>query len=204
MSWTAAFNAGRMDDLGRLDSGVHRLDARAKILATAVFLVAVMSFPRHEVSALMPLFLFPAGLGMAGMGLSPFVVWWSGSPGVAYFAVNAVLHYAAVLGLMVGVLCVALSAARWLGDEGLRKEVRAGIGMVGWLSACTVGALLWMYYRSGVLAGGWLAVLAHVARLPQEAHTLFLLPYVGTAYGMWRVKDGALRGMAGGGAVAPQ
>ncbi len=65
MSWTAAFNAGRLDDLGRLDSGVHRLDARAKILATAAFLVVVMSFPRYEVSALMPLFLFPLGLGMA-------------------------------------------------------------------------------------------------------------------------------------------
>ena len=65
MSATAALEAGRMDDLGRLDSAVHRLDARAKILATGAFLVAVMSFPRHEVSALMPFLLFPAGVGLA-------------------------------------------------------------------------------------------------------------------------------------------
>lgn len=65
MSWTAALEAGKMDDLGRLDSPVHRLDARAKILVTAAFLVVVMSFPRYEVSALMPLLLFPAGLGLA-------------------------------------------------------------------------------------------------------------------------------------------
>ena len=64
MSATAALEAGRMDDLGRLDSAVHRLDARAKILATGAFLVAVMSFPRHEVSALMPFLLFPAGMGL--------------------------------------------------------------------------------------------------------------------------------------------
>ena len=65
MSGTAALEAGKMDDLGRLDSPVHRLDARAKIIATGAFLVAVMSFPRHEVSALMPFLLFPAGVGLA-------------------------------------------------------------------------------------------------------------------------------------------
>lgn len=51
--------AGRMDALGRLDSPVHRLDARAKIITTAVFVVVVMSWPRHEVSALLPMFAFP-------------------------------------------------------------------------------------------------------------------------------------------------
>ncbi|MEI6970139.1 MAG: cobalt ECF transporter T component CbiQ [bacterium] len=50
---------GRMDDLARLDSPVHRLDARTKVLTTVAFIVAVMSFPRYEVSALMPFFLFP-------------------------------------------------------------------------------------------------------------------------------------------------
>ena len=50
---------GRMDDLGRMDSPIHRLDARAKILATAAFVLVVMSFPRYEVSALMPLFVYP-------------------------------------------------------------------------------------------------------------------------------------------------
>lgn len=48
-----------MDDLGRMDSPIHRLDARAKVVTTAMFVVVVMSFPRHELSALMPLFLYP-------------------------------------------------------------------------------------------------------------------------------------------------
>ncbi|MCG2660743.1 MAG: cobalt ECF transporter T component CbiQ [Kiritimatiellae bacterium] len=53
---------GRMDELGRLDTPVHRLDARAKVITTLVFIVVVMSFPRYEVSALMPFFLYPFAL----------------------------------------------------------------------------------------------------------------------------------------------
>lgn len=48
-----------MDDLARMDSPVHRLDARTKALTTGAFIVAVMSFPRYEVSALIPFFLYP-------------------------------------------------------------------------------------------------------------------------------------------------
>ena len=51
-----------MDELGRLDTPVHRLDARAKVITTIVFIVVVMSFPRYEVSALMPFFLYPFAL----------------------------------------------------------------------------------------------------------------------------------------------
>lgn len=50
---------GRMDELGRMDTPQHRLDARTKIITTIAFIIAVMSFPRYEVSSLMPLFLFP-------------------------------------------------------------------------------------------------------------------------------------------------
>lgn len=50
---------GRMDALGRLDTPIHRLDPRAKILVTAAFIVTVMSFGRYEISALAPLLLFP-------------------------------------------------------------------------------------------------------------------------------------------------
>lgn len=62
MSFGHHAEAGRMDELGRLDSPVHRLDARVKTLTTVAFLVAVMSFPRYEISALMPFFLYPAAL----------------------------------------------------------------------------------------------------------------------------------------------
>ena len=57
--WT---EIGRMDELGRMDSPVHRLDPRAKILVTLVFIVLVMSFPRYELSALVPFLFYPVGL----------------------------------------------------------------------------------------------------------------------------------------------
>jgi cobalt/nickel transport system permease protein len=57
---------GRMDELGRLASPAHRVDARAKALATAGFLAAVLSFPRYEVAALTPFALFPFALGCVG------------------------------------------------------------------------------------------------------------------------------------------
>ncbi len=57
---------GRMDELARLDTPVHRIDARAKIVASIAFLVAVMSFPSHEISALTPFFLYPLALVFLG------------------------------------------------------------------------------------------------------------------------------------------
>ena len=53
---------GRMDELGRLDTPAHRLDARAKALVTLAFIGVVMSFPRHEISALTPFLLYPVAL----------------------------------------------------------------------------------------------------------------------------------------------
>lgn len=53
---------GRLDEVARLDSPVHRLDARAQIAVGIAFIVTVMSFPRYEVSALMPLALYPVAL----------------------------------------------------------------------------------------------------------------------------------------------
>ncbi len=53
------FEVGQMDELGRMDTPVHRLDARIQTVTTAVFIVIVMSFPRYAISALMPLFIYP-------------------------------------------------------------------------------------------------------------------------------------------------
>lgn len=52
----------RMDDLGRLDTPMHRLDARAKALVTLAFVGVVMSFPRQAVAPLTPLLLYPMAL----------------------------------------------------------------------------------------------------------------------------------------------
>lgn len=57
---------GQMDELGRLDTPVHRVDARAKAAVTLAFVAVVVSFPRDAVSALTPLFLYPLSLVALG------------------------------------------------------------------------------------------------------------------------------------------
>ena len=66
MSGADCFEIGEMDDLGRLDTPVHRLDARAKAVATLVFIGVVMSFPRYAISSLTPLILYPVALVSLG------------------------------------------------------------------------------------------------------------------------------------------
>lgn len=53
---------GRMDDLGRMDTPAHRLDARAKAVVTLAFVGVVMSFPPCAISALTPFLLYPVAL----------------------------------------------------------------------------------------------------------------------------------------------
>jgi cobalt/nickel transport system permease protein len=50
------------DAMALEDSPIHRLDPRAKLVATLVFVVVVMSFDRYELQALLPFVLFPLGL----------------------------------------------------------------------------------------------------------------------------------------------
>jgi len=57
---------GTMDQLARLDSPVHRLDPRAKIVTALALIVAAVSFERHQISALLPLLFFPVALGALG------------------------------------------------------------------------------------------------------------------------------------------
>ena len=49
----------RMETLSRQNSGVHRLHPVTKLLTVLAFLVTVLSFERHAVGRLLPLFLFP-------------------------------------------------------------------------------------------------------------------------------------------------
>lgn len=57
---------GYMDTLASGDSPLHRLDPRAKLLTTFLFIAAVVSFNKYEVSALAPFFLYPVFLISAG------------------------------------------------------------------------------------------------------------------------------------------
>jgi cobalt/nickel transport system permease protein len=53
------YDMGRLDRLSYGDTFVHRLDPRVKVIATILFLFTVISFPKYEVVALAPFFLFP-------------------------------------------------------------------------------------------------------------------------------------------------
>jgi len=55
----AYFNLGYLDTLSYRDTVIHRLDPRAKLLATLAFIVTIVSFPKHEITGLLPFFLFP-------------------------------------------------------------------------------------------------------------------------------------------------
>jgi len=56
----------RLDLLASGDTGLHKLDARAKVIVTALFVILVVSHGRYEISALFPFFIFPAALIAAG------------------------------------------------------------------------------------------------------------------------------------------
>ncbi|WAC08339.1 MAG: cobalt ECF transporter T component CbiQ [Thermodesulfobacteriota bacterium] len=57
-----SFDIGRMDALAAGDSLLHRLDPRAKLITTLVFIVAVVSFDKYALSAILPFFLYPIAL----------------------------------------------------------------------------------------------------------------------------------------------
>jgi cobalt/nickel transport system permease protein len=60
------FDIGRLDRLSYRDTFVHHLDPRVKVIATMLFLFTVISFPKYEVVALVPFFLFPVLLMTIG------------------------------------------------------------------------------------------------------------------------------------------
>jgi len=51
-----------IDKFANLDSPVHKIDPRAKIIATLFFITIVISVPRYEVFTLVPFVLYPAAL----------------------------------------------------------------------------------------------------------------------------------------------
>jgi len=90
MSFETAYSGiGRLDRLSYRDTVVHRLDPRAKVVATLLFVVVVVSFPKYEVLSLFPFFLFP--VLMATLGDIP--------PGFIAKKVFAVSPFAVFIGM---------------------------------------------------------------------------------------------------------
>src|SRR4030043_1930379 len=60
------FNIGYLDTLSYKDTFVHRLDPRVKLFVSFIFILFVVSFPKYELSGLMPFFIYPVFLLTAG------------------------------------------------------------------------------------------------------------------------------------------
>lgn len=56
------YQLGQFDRLASMDTPTHRLDPRAKLMTTIVFLVCVVSFGKYEVLPLLPFALYPITL----------------------------------------------------------------------------------------------------------------------------------------------
>lgn len=70
---SAVLDLKRLDLLANGDSAIHRLDARAKVLVTLVFILCVVSCNRYELTALFPFFIFPVVM-ISLAGLPPFFI----------------------------------------------------------------------------------------------------------------------------------
>lgn len=82
---SAYYNIGYIERLSALDTPVHRIDPRAKLITALVFIATVVSFDKYTISNLLIFFLYPviiAGLGNISYGhlaknilyVSPFAV----------------------------------------------------------------------------------------------------------------------------------
>lgn len=70
---SAVLDLKSLDLLANGNSQIHRLDARAKVLVTLVFIICVVSYNRYELAALFPYFIFPAVM-ISLAGLPPLFI----------------------------------------------------------------------------------------------------------------------------------
>jgi len=60
------FDIGYMDTLASQQTPIHRLDPRAKLITSLVFITTVVSFGKYEIAALIPFFVYPVFLCSVG------------------------------------------------------------------------------------------------------------------------------------------
>jgi cobalt/nickel transport system permease protein len=70
---SAILDLKSLDQLANGHSQIHRLDARAKVLVTLVFILCVVSYNRYELSALFPFFIYPVVM-ISRAGLPPIFI----------------------------------------------------------------------------------------------------------------------------------
>lgn len=60
------YDLGRLDRLSYKDTPVHRLDPRAKVFTTLVFIVCVVSFGKYDLVPMLPFVVFPVVMAAEG------------------------------------------------------------------------------------------------------------------------------------------
>jgi cobalt/nickel transport system permease protein len=151
----------RLDDLAEGHSWLHRIDARAKIVVTLVYVVAVASWPPRAVVELLPLAAYPLVLFLG-----------------ARLPVS-ILRRPVLLALL---LALAVGAANPLLD---RQPVRLGTGTAiagGWFSLVSIllRAVLCVAAAMALVATTGIGRLAHGLRqlgVPRIAVTQLLFLY---------------------------
>jgi len=68
------FSLGHLDTLAYRDTFVHRLDPRIKLITSIFFVFTVVSFPRYEISGLIPLSIFPVFMMVVGEVPARFIL----------------------------------------------------------------------------------------------------------------------------------
>lgn len=63
---SAFFDLGFLETLARKRSAIHKLDPRAKLITTLIFIVTVMSFGRYDLSGVIPFLLYPIIIVIVG------------------------------------------------------------------------------------------------------------------------------------------
>jgi cobalt/nickel transport system permease protein len=108
---------GALDALSSADTPVHRLDPRAKLVTTTLFVVAVASAGRYEVLGLLPLAAYPLLLCLVG---------------------RVPLGYLATRLLIAAPFALIIGAFNPVFDTGTRMVV-AGVGISGgWISYLSI------------------------------------------------------------------
>ena len=113
---------GELDRLAARDSPIHRIDPRAKVITTLVFIVCVVSFGKYDLFAMVPFVVYP--IVMASRGDVPYRVLWTRLLIAAPFAVviglfnplldQAVLGYIGGIAVTGGWLSFASIVVRFL------------------------------------------------------------------------------------------
>jgi len=71
--YSAVLDLKNLELLANGNSTIHRLDSRAKVLVTLVFILCVVSYNRYELTSLVPFFIFPVVM-ISLAGLPPLFI----------------------------------------------------------------------------------------------------------------------------------